>query len=60
LLASIARVAPLLIDIGAAGAVTGALLRRAHRRLDEVEALARCRLDDRPREQLHTRITLYA
>ncbi len=60
LLARIARAAPLLLEIGSGGGVTGAVLRRPHRRLDELEALARCRLDDRPGARLHTRITLFA
>jgi hypothetical protein len=59
LLERIARAAPLLLEIGSGGGVTGAVLRRPHRRLDELEALARCRLDERPRAKLHTRVTLY-
>ncbi len=59
LLARIARAAPVLLEIGSGGGVTGAVLRRPHCRLDDLEALARCRLDERPRSKLHTRVTLF-
>ena len=59
LLSRIARIAPRLLEIGAAGGVTGCVFRRPHRRLDDLEALARCRLDHRPRQNLHTRVMLY-
>jgi len=59
LLSRIARAAPLLLEIGAGSGITGELLRRPHRRLDDLEPLARCRLDERPRQRLHTRVTLY-
>jgi hypothetical protein len=52
-----------VLEIGAGSGVTGDVLcwRFAHEFLEgRLEALARCRLDQRPRRALHTRITLYA
>jgi hypothetical protein len=55
--------APVLyvLEIGAKGGVTpGAWSWRfAHEFCEEVEGNARCRLDERPRRELHSRVTLY-
>jgi hypothetical protein len=52
-----------VLEIGAGSGVTGDVLcwRFGHEFLEgRLEALARCRLDERPRRTLHTRMTLYA
>lgn len=59
LLGKIARAAPLLLEIGAEG-YTGHAPAWPHRVCDDLQRLARCRLDQRPRQQLHSRITLSA
>jgi hypothetical protein len=50
-----------VLEIGAKGGVTpGAWSwRYAHDFCEELEARARCRLDERPRRELHSRVTLY-
>jgi hypothetical protein len=50
-----------VLEIGAKGGVTpGAWSWRfAHEFCEEVERNARCRLDERPRRELHSRVTLY-
>jgi hypothetical protein len=50
-----------VLEIGAKGGVTpGAWSWRfAHEFCEEVEQSARCRLDERPRRELHSRVTLY-
>jgi hypothetical protein len=51
-----------VLDIGAAGGVTSSAWswRFAHEFLDgPLETLGRCRLDEQPKAELHTRITLY-
>jgi antitoxin (DNA-binding transcriptional repressor) of toxin-antitoxin stability system len=57
LLSRIARAVPLLLEIGADG-YTGHAPAWPHRVCDDLQQLARCRLDDRPRRKLHSRITL--
>ena len=61
LLLKVIRAAPQVLEIGAGSGITGDIRawRYDHDFLDGLEALARCRLDDRPRQKLHTRITLY-
>jgi hypothetical protein len=56
-LSRIVRAAPLLLEIGASG-FTGSPRSWPHRFCEDLEALARCRLDERPREELHTRVAL--
>lgn len=50
-----------VLEIGAGGGITGdsSCWRFEHDFLDEVEALGRCRLDERPRRERQTRVTLY-
>ncbi|HUJ24471.1 MAG TPA: hypothetical protein VLW85_00520, partial [Myxococcales bacterium] len=57
LLSRIAHAAPLLLEIGADG-YTGHAPAWPHRVCDDLQTLARCRLDERPRRKLHSRITL--
>jgi hypothetical protein len=57
LLTRIARAAPLVVDIGAEG-YTGHTPAFPHSVCDDLQRLARCRLDERPRQKLHSRITL--
>jgi hypothetical protein len=61
LLLKVIRAAPQVLEIGAGSGITGDIRawRYEHDFLDELEALGRCRLDERPREKLHTRVTLY-
>jgi hypothetical protein len=59
LLGRIARAAPRLLEIGAEG-YTGHAPAWPHQVCDDLQRLARCRLDERPREALHSRITLSA
>ena len=61
LLMKVIRAAPQVLEIGAGSGITGDIRawRYEHDFLDELEALGRCRLDERPREKLHTRVTLY-
>ena len=62
LLGRIVRAAPLVLEIGAGSGITGDIRcwRYPHEFCEELERLARCRLDERPRRKLHTRVTLYA
>ena len=50
-----------VIEIGAGSGVTGDIRcwRYEHEFCDELDALGRCRLDERPARKLHTRVTLY-
>ena len=50
-----------VLEIGAKDAVTPGAWnwRYAHEFCEEIERLARCRLDERPRQALHSRVTLY-
>ncbi|MGZ6125188.1 MAG: hypothetical protein ACXWLR_09525 [Myxococcales bacterium] len=49
-----------VLEIGARDGVTGAWTWRfAHEFCEELEGAARCRLDERPRRALHSRVTLY-
>jgi len=57
LLSRLARAAPLLLEIGASG-FTGSHRAWPHRFCEELEVLARCRLDERPQKKLHTRVVL--
>ena len=61
LLGQILRAAPRVLEIGAGSGITGDIRcwRYPHDFCDELDALARCRLDERPGRQLHTRVTLY-
>ena len=61
LLGKIIRAAPLVLEIGAGSGITGDIRcwRYPHDFCDELDALGRCRLDERPAKQLHTRATLY-
>jgi hypothetical protein len=61
LLGRIIRAAPLVLEIGAGSGVTGDIRcwRYPHDFLDHLDALGRCRLDERPARKLHTRATLY-
>jgi hypothetical protein len=61
LLAKVIRAAPQVLEIGAGSGITGDIRawRYEHEFCEGLEALGRCRLDDRPREELHTRVTLY-
>jgi hypothetical protein len=62
LLGRIIRAAPLVLEIGAGSGVTGDIRcwRYPHEFCEKLDALGRCRLDERPRRQLHTHVTLYA
>lgn len=61
LLGRIVRAAPLVLEIGAGSGITGDIRcwRYPHEFCEDLEALARCRLDSRPRARLHTTVTLY-
>ena len=61
LLGRIIRAAPLVLEIGAGSGITGDIRcwRYPHEFLDDLDALGRCRLDERPARKLHTRVTLY-
>ena len=61
LLGQIIRAAPRVLEVGAGSGITGDIRcwRYPHDFCDELDALARCRLDERPGRQLHTRVTLY-
>ena len=61
LLLRIVQAAPRVIEIGAGSGITGDIRawRHDHDFLEDLEALARCRLDERPGEKLHTTVTLY-
>jgi hypothetical protein len=61
LLARVIRAAPRVLEIGAGSGITGDIRawRYDHDFCNELELLGRCRLDERPREKLHTRVTLY-
>ena len=61
LLGQIIRAAPRVLEIGAGSGITGDIRcwRYEHDFCDELEALGRCRLDERPARKLHTRVTLY-
>ena len=50
-----------ILEIGAKGGVTPGAWnwRFAHEFCEDVERSARCRLDERPRRELHSRVTLY-
>ena len=50
-----------VIEIGAGSGITGDIScwRYEHEFCDELDALGRCRLDERPSRKLHTRVTLY-
>ncbi len=50
-----------VLEIGAGSGITGdaRCWRFEHEFCDELERSARCRLDERPREELHTTVTLY-
>jgi hypothetical protein len=62
LLGRIIRAAPRVLEIGAGSGITGDIRcwRYEHDFLDDLDALGRCRLDDRPARKLHTRVTLYS
>jgi hypothetical protein len=61
LLGKIVRAARCVIEIGAGSGITGDIRcwRYEHEFLEELDALGRCRLDERPARELHTRVTLY-
>jgi hypothetical protein len=61
LLGRIVREARLVLEIGAGSGITGDIRcwKYPHQFCDELDALGRCRLDERPAEKLHTRVTLY-
>ena len=61
LLGKIIRAAPGVLEIGAGSGITGDIRcwRYPHDFCEELDALGRCRLDERPGKQLHTRVTLY-
>ena len=50
-----------VIEIGAGSGITGDIScwRYEHEFCDDLDALGRCRLDERPMRKLHTRVTLY-
>jgi hypothetical protein len=50
-----------VLEIGAGSGITGDIScwRYEHDFCDELDALGRCRLDERPARTLHTRVTLY-
>jgi hypothetical protein len=50
-----------VIEIGAGSGITGDIScwRYEHEFCEELDALGRCRLDERPSRKLHTRVTLY-
>jgi hypothetical protein len=49
------------LEIGAGSGITGdaRCWRFEHEFCDELERAARCRLDERPRKELHSTVTLY-
>jgi hypothetical protein len=61
LLGRIIRAAPLVLEIGAGSGITGDIRcwRYPHEFCDELDALGRCRMDERPTRRLHTYATLY-
>ena len=61
LLGQIIRAAPKVLEIGAGSGITGDIRcwRYPHDFCDDLDALGRCRLDEWPAKQLHTRVTLY-
>lgn len=61
LLVRVVRAAPKVLEIGAGSGITGDIRawKHPHKFLEELEPLGRCRLDERPRRTLHTRVTLY-
>ena len=61
LLGQIVRAAPRVLEIGAGSGITGDIRcwRYPHDFCDDLDALGRCRLDERPARQRHTRVTLY-
>lgn len=61
LLGRIVRAAPLVLEIGAGSGITGDIRcwRWPHEFCEDLDALGRCRLDERPSRRLHTRVTLY-
>jgi hypothetical protein len=62
LLGRVVRAARLVLEIGAGSGITGDIRcwRYPHEFCDDLDALGRCRLDERPARSLHTRVTLYA
>ena len=50
-----------MLEIGAGSGITGDIhcWRYPHEFCEDLDALGRCRLDERPAEKLHTRVTLY-
>jgi len=62
LLGCVIRAAPAVLEIGAGSGITGDIRcwRYEHEFLEPLDALGRCRLDERPARKLHTRVTLYA
>jgi uncharacterized UPF0146 family protein len=61
LLLRLIEAAPKVLEIGAGSGITGDIRawKFEHDFLEDLEKKARCRLDERPREALHTRVTLY-
>ena len=61
LLGRIIRAAPFVLEIGAGSGITGDIRcwRYPHEFCEDLDALGRCRLDERPARRLHTRVTLY-
>jgi hypothetical protein len=61
LLGRVVRAAPLVLEIGAGSGITGDIRcwRYPHEFCEDLDALGRCRLDERPAQGLHTRVTLY-
>lgn len=61
LLGRVVRAAPLVLEIGAGSGITGDIRcwRYPHEFCEDLDALGRCRLDERPARSLHTRVTLY-
>jgi hypothetical protein len=61
LLGKIIREAKNVIEIGAGSGITGDIRcwRYEHEFLEDLDELGRCRLDERPALELHTRVTLY-
>ena len=61
LLGKVIRASKEVIEIGAGSGVTGNIRcwRYPHDFLEELDALGRCRLDERPAQKLHTHVTRY-
>ena len=61
LLGRVIRAAPRVLEIGAGSGITGDIRcwRWPHEFCEDLDALGRCRLDERPSRRLHTRVTLY-